>query len=227
MSPRVGLSARGSIVAVGDAEARLGLLGGQAFPAVFELVDDDSLDHVPLPGDQDVDTLQCFVDALAEPCNLNVVTDVTVRRRLPRPNEGVILPSESVNRCIQFAKVYVCRRQPLVVLGFQPPRKRPAQAVRALTKRKRFGFVRVAELLFDACDALACGLLLRSRQIIRPRRGQDGLQAFGEVLALLEAQTHPRIQLLELRVDLWQQRLIVLPAESDDIVESIETGLPS
>src|SRR5215471_7959113 len=169
MSPRVGLSARGSIVAIGDAEARLGLLGGQAFPAGLELVDGDGLDHVSLPGDQDVDTLQCFVDALAEPCNLDVITDITVRRRLPRPNEGVILPSESVNRCIQFAKVYVCRSQSLAVLGFQPPRERPAQAVRALTKRKRSGVVRVVELLFHACDALAGNLLLRSRQIIRPR----------------------------------------------------------
>src|SRR5499425_1739049 len=193
MSPRVGLGPRGSIVAIGDAEASLGLLGGQAFPAGPESVDGDGLDHVSLPGDQDVDTLQCFVDALAEPCNLDVVTDVTVRRRLPRPNEGVILPSESVNRCIQFAKVYVCRGQSLVVLGFQPPRERPAQAVRTLAKRKRLRVVGVAELLFDACDALAGDLLLRSRQIIRPRRGQDGLQAFGEVLALLEAQTHPRI----------------------------------
>ena len=113
MSPRVGLSARGSIVAIGDAKACLGLLGGQAFPAGLELVDGDGLNHVSLPGDQDVDTLQCFVDALAEPCNLDVVTDVTVRRRLPRPDEGVILPSERVNRRIQFAKVYVCRGQPL------------------------------------------------------------------------------------------------------------------
>src|SRR5215467_4215209 len=100
MSPRVGLGARGSIVAIGDPEARLGLLGGQAFPAGFELVDGDGLDHVSLPGDQDVDTSQCFIDALAEPCNLDVVTDVAVRGRLPRPNEGLILPSESVNRCI-------------------------------------------------------------------------------------------------------------------------------
>ena len=47
-----------------------------------------------------------------------------------------------------------------------------------------------------------------------------------EVLALLEAQSHPRIQLPELRVDLRQQRLVVLPAQSDDVVESIEAGLP-
>src|SRR5262245_55518511 len=163
MSPRVGLGARSSIVAIGDAKARLSLLGGQALPPVFQLVDGDGLDHVSLPGDQDVDTLQCFVDALAEPCNLNVVTDVTVRRRLPGPNEGVVLPSESVNRCIQFAKVYVCRSQPLVILGFQPPRERPAQVVRALTKRKRFAVVRGAVLVVDGCDALAGNLLLRSR----------------------------------------------------------------
>ena len=95
--PAAGLGARGSIVAIGDAEARLGLLGHQAFAAGLELVDGDGLDHVSLPGHQDVDTLQCFADALAEPCNLDVVSDIAVRRRLPRPDEGVVLPSESVD----------------------------------------------------------------------------------------------------------------------------------
>ena len=118
MSPRVGLSARGSIVAIGDAEARLDLLGDQAFPACLKLVDGDGLDHVSLPGYQDFDTLQCVVDALAESCNLDVVSDVTVRGRLPRPNEGVILLTESVDRRIQFVQMCICRGQPLVVLGF-------------------------------------------------------------------------------------------------------------
>jgi len=187
MSLTAGLGASGSIVAIGDAEARLGLLGHQAFPAGLELVDGDGLDHVSLPGYQHVDTLQSVADALAEPCNLDIVSDVAVRRRLPRPNEGVILPSESVDRCIQFVQVYMCRGQPLVVLGFQPPCERAAQASRALPKRERFGVVRVAEPFLDECDALAGDLLLRGRQIIRPRRGQNGLQTFGKVLALLEA----------------------------------------
>ena len=120
----------------------------------------------------------------------------------------------------------MCRGQPLVVLGFQPPCERAAQAGRALPKRERFGAVRVAELLLDERDALAGNPLLRGRQIIRPRRGQHRLQALAEVLALLEAQAHPRIQLPELRVDLRQQRLVVLAAQPDDVVESIEAGLP-
>ena len=122
--------------------------------------------------------------------------------------------------------MHVRRGQPLVVLGFQPPRERAAQAGRALPKRERFGAVGVAELLLDERDALAGDPLVRGRQIIRPRRGQHRLQALAEVLALLEAQAHPRIQLPELRVDLRQQRLVVLSAQSDDVVESIEAGLP-
>jgi len=70
-----------------------------------------------------------------------------------------------------------------------------------LPKRERFGVVRAAELLLDERDALTGDLLLRGRQIFRPRRGQDGVQAFGEVLALLEADADPRIQLPELRID--------------------------
>src|SRR5215470_5635416 len=120
----------------------------------------------------------------------------------------------------------MCSRQPLVVLGFQPPSERAAQTTRTLPKRERFGVVRVAELLLNAYDALAGDLLLCGCQIIRPRCGQDGLQALGEVLALLDAHADPRIQLSELRVDLRQQRLVVQPAQSDDIVEGIEAGLP-
>jgi len=122
--------------------------------------------------------------------------------------------------------VNICRGQPVVVLGFHPPSERAAQAYRALPKCERFGVVRVAEPLVDECDAFASDLLLCSRQITRPRRGQDGLQAFGEVLALLQAQANPRIQLSELRVDFRQQRLVVLSAQPDDVVEGIETGLP-
>src|SRR5260370_8522118 len=149
LCPRIGLGARGSIVAIGDAEPRLGLLRNQALLAGLELIGGNGLDHVSLPGDQDVDTLQCLVNALAEPCNLDVVSDVTVRRRLSRPNEGVILPSESVERCIEFVQVYICRGQPVVVFGFQSPCEHAAQASRPLLKRERFGIVRVPALLLD------------------------------------------------------------------------------
>jgi hypothetical protein len=55
--PCARLGARGSIVAIGDAETRLGLLGDQAFPAGLELIDGDGLDHVSLPSYQHVNTL--------------------------------------------------------------------------------------------------------------------------------------------------------------------------
>ena len=49
---------RGTVVAVGDRVARLGLLVHQPLPARLELVDGDGLDHVPLPGPHEVDPLQ-------------------------------------------------------------------------------------------------------------------------------------------------------------------------
>src|SRR6516225_477900 len=105
MFPCSGLGARGSIVAIGDAVARLGLLGHQTLSAGLELVDGDGLDHVSLAGHQQVHTLQCVADAFAESCNLQVISDVAVRRRLSRPYEGVVLPSESLDLRIQFAEV--------------------------------------------------------------------------------------------------------------------------
>src|SRR5438093_13175673 len=102
MTLRAGLGARGPIVAVGDGIARLGLLEHEAFPTGLELVDGDGLDHVSLPGHQGLNALQRIADALAEPSDLGVVADIAVRRRLPRPDEGVVLPSESVDMRIQF-----------------------------------------------------------------------------------------------------------------------------
>src|SRR5262249_44211970 len=155
------LGTRSSIVAICDAEARLDLLGHQASPASLELVDGDVLDHLSLPGHQNVDTLQCAANAFAEPCNLGVVAHVTVRRRLPRPDEGLVPSIESVHLSIQFLEVLIGRGQPLGVLGFHPPREYTAQAGQAAPKRERFGTVRVAELLFDECQALAGDSLVR------------------------------------------------------------------
>src|SRR5260370_12462001 len=109
MSLTAGLSASSSIVAIGDAEARLGLLGHQAFPAGLELVDGHGLDHVSLPGYQHVDTPQSFADAPAEPCNLVILSAGARPRRLPRPNEGVILPSDGGRRTTNPVQVYLCR----------------------------------------------------------------------------------------------------------------------
>ncbi len=68
--------------------------------------------------------------------------------------------------------------------------------------------------------------LVRRREIIRAAARSAWPAGAGEVLALLEAQAHPRIQLAKLRVDLRQQRLVVLSAQPDDVLESIEAGLP-
>jgi hypothetical protein len=51
------LGARSSIVAIGDAEASLDLLRHQAFTASLKLVDGDVLDHLSLPGHQEIDVL--------------------------------------------------------------------------------------------------------------------------------------------------------------------------
>src|SRR5215475_539849 len=93
---RTGLRARRSIVTSGDTVASLSLLSRQAISAGFKLVDGDDLDHVSLLSHQPVDTLLCVVDALAEPGNLLVISDVALRRRLPRPHEGFVLPSENI-----------------------------------------------------------------------------------------------------------------------------------
>src|SRR5207237_5532553 len=95
--PSAGLGARRSIVTSGDAVASLSLLGHQAISAGFELVNGDGLDHVSLLCHQQLDTLQCVVDALAEPCNLRVISDIALRCRLPRSYEGFVLPSDSVH----------------------------------------------------------------------------------------------------------------------------------
>src|SRR5262249_37833385 len=109
-----------------------------------------------------------------------------MRGRLPSPDESVVLPGESVDLWIQFLQMRLCRTQPLLIRGFQPPCERATQAGRAFPERDRFGTVRATELLLDECDAFAGDPLLRGRQIIRPRRGQHRLQALGEVFALLE-----------------------------------------
>src|SRR5262245_19559752 len=104
----------------------------------------------------------------------------------------------------------MCRSQPVVVLRFQLPCEYAAQVVRAFPKREPFGTARFAELFLDECDALAGAAFVRGRQMIRPRRSQHRLETRAQLLTLLKAEAHPRIQLSELRVDLGQQRLVVL-----------------
>src|SRR5256712_13715947 len=96
MSLRAGLGARGSIVAIGDAVASLILLGHQSFAAGLELGDGNGLDHLSLTGHQVVDTLECVPHTLSELWNLVVVSDLALRRCLPRPNQVVLLPSGEV-----------------------------------------------------------------------------------------------------------------------------------
>src|SRR5437868_5116692 len=170
--PGVGLRACSSIVTGGDTVASLSLLSYQAISAGCELIDGDDLDHVSLLCHQPVDTLLCVVDPLVELGNLLVISDIALRRRLPRPYEGFVLPSESFHMCVQFVQVDGCCSQPVVVFRFQPPCECAAQAGHALPKRDCFGTLRLAELFLDQCDALAGAPFVRGRQIIRPRRGQ-------------------------------------------------------
>jgi len=134
VSLRAGLDARSSIVTIGHAVARLDLLGYQPFPAGLELVGGDGLDHVSLTRHQSVDTLQCTARALAKLCNLRVVSHIAVRRRLPCPDEGIVLPSESVNLRIQFVEVLIGCGQTLLIFGFEPPREHTLQSCGALPK---------------------------------------------------------------------------------------------
>src|SRR5205814_9853013 len=120
-SPSARLRARSSIVAIGNTKASLDLLGHQAFPASLKLVDGHVLDHLSLPGHQDIDILQRAANAFTEPSNLGVVPDITVRCRLPRPDECLVLLIESVDLGIQIVEVLKCRGEPLGVLGFHAP----------------------------------------------------------------------------------------------------------
>src|SRR5690242_14955460 len=119
--------------------------------------------------------LECEANPVAKPCNLGVISDITVRRRLPRPDKGVVLPIQSFDLSIQFVEVLICRVQPLGILCFELPSEYTAQAGRALPKRDRFGTVRVADLLFEECDALAGHPLVSSCQVIGARRGKHRL----------------------------------------------------
>src|SRR5262245_52163295 len=94
------LGTRGSIVAVGDPEARLILLDHQSFTSSLELVDSNGFDHLALTVHQVRDTLLCVTDTLAQLFDLDVVSDVAMRRRLPCPDKGVVLLSEHVDICI-------------------------------------------------------------------------------------------------------------------------------
>ena len=119
------------------------------------------------------------------------------------------------------------RGQPLVVLGFQPPRERAAQAGRALPKRDRSGTVGVAELLFDERDAL-CRRSARPRSPDNPAAARSASPARRSPRCL-RCSRRRRIresELPELRVDRRQQRLVVLSAQPDDVVEGVEAGLP-
>src|SRR6185312_5774207 len=123
--------------------------------------------------------------------NLRVISDITVRCRLPRPDEGLVALLESVHLGIQLLEVLKCRCQPLWVLGFETPRKKAAQPLQAVPKRKRFGSVSFAELFFKGCDAFAGDALVGGGQEIRTRSGKHRVQLVVELLALLEPQAHP------------------------------------
>jgi len=78
--------ARGSIVAISDAETRRSA-GRLSVPGGPQAGDGDGLDHVSLPCYQHIDTLAMRRRRARGPCNLDVVSDVTVRRCLSRSQQ--------------------------------------------------------------------------------------------------------------------------------------------
>ena len=83
-----------------------------------------------------IDILQRAANAFTEPCNLGVVSDITVRRRLPRPDERLVPLIESVDLGIQFVEVFKCRGQPLGIPVSTRHVSTPRRRASALPKRE-------------------------------------------------------------------------------------------
>ena len=69
--------------------------------------------------------------------------------------------------------------------------------------------------------------LLPGCEELGPRRCQQVVAAADEHLVLFPAQAQPRVQLAELRVDVGQQRFVMVVAYGHHVVERIETRLPA
>src|SRR5262249_2591166 len=100
----------------------------------IELVDGDGFDHASLTVHQVLDTRQGLSDALAKPSNLGVVSNVAVRRRLPRPDKGVVLASQRLDVRVRFLQGRLRCCQPLLILSFQTPCERATEVGYALPK---------------------------------------------------------------------------------------------
>ena len=84
----------------------------------------------------------------------------------------------------------------------------------------------IIELPLELVQPLGHDPLVRGREIVRSRRREHSLKPLVEMLALLHAQAYLRIELAEVRIDLGQQRIVVLLAQADDVLEGAEAGLP-
>ena len=109
MDPRSSLDPclRGAVIAVCEGKAGLVLVGFQTFPAHQELLDGNGLQHVALPGHQDVQALECVGNARSQAVDRDLVADVAVRCRLSHPDEGVVLRRQRVYFFVQFAQMLV------------------------------------------------------------------------------------------------------------------------
>src|SRR5262245_18940479 len=221
-----GLRLRGAVVAVREGEAGLVLVGGEALASRLELPARDDLEHVPLPGPQPLEALERIRDARAQAPDLVRVADVAVRRRLPRPDERLVLRAHGVHFLVELAQVLVGRREPLVVPRLQGPGEHSCEASDAEPEGLRLGAAFVREAGLRAFDPRSGRLLVRGGQVLRPRGDQHVPEPLIQVLALLEAQAHLGVQLPEAPIDVGQQGLVILPAEADQIVEGVQAALP-
>ena len=95
----------------------------------------------------------------------------------------------------------VSLRQAFVVLGAQPPAQNTLQVLDTLLQRGCLRIVARVQRDLDLAQALDVDALIGRCEQIRSRRGEYGLQALFQVVALFHPQTDLRIELAELRID--------------------------
>ncbi len=152
-----------------------------------------------------------------------VVAFAALRGGLTGAHEGGVPAVQQVDGMVELAQVRVGFGQPSVIIGVDIPFQPTPQAIDPLTDagRRRRGQDRL-----HARQALGDHPLPFRGQVIGTRNHQHRLQFFADALALLEAQTHLRIELPELAVDHGKQRHVIGPSHGDKLFESIQVLLP-
>ena len=81
------------------------------------------------------------------------------------------------------------------------------------------GDSQILQLCLDGFESLQQLLFLARRQELWPWRGQQIVAALHEHLVLLDTQAHSRIEFTKLRIDVGQQRLVVIAANIHHLIE--------